>query len=287
MKMALVAGLLAAAALAGGARPADDVSVRISLADAATAGPLARLTVRNRGTNPQAGIAVAVFAESETGVPLWSGTVDLPPGGSALLRQRVFLDQDATVLVATATLQGAADARPENDADRAPLGRRTRHALVGRSIHLARCASCHGDDAAGGSAPPTVGARSKAILLEAAAGGDHDFPWLSGGDARNLGAFLRDPAAVVLPPPLPTPPPGGWPTYAGAVKPLLDDRCVSCHRAARASGGVRLDDLAHASANARRSLFQVKSGRMPQGGKRFDPSEIAILQGWIDGGRRP
>jgi mono/diheme cytochrome c family protein len=234
-------------------------------------------------------VVVKVFAENETGLELWSGTVDLPPGKSVRLAQRVWLDADTTTLVATATLEGVADEDPTDNQSRGGLGLRGRAALVlvGRSLHLARCAACHGDDAAGGSGPSIVGATGKEILLKAAAGGDHDVPWLSRRDARDLGLFLRDPGGAILPPPLPTPPPGGWPTYTGSVKTLLDARCISCHGAFQANGGVRLDSYKSASANARRALYDARIGKMPQGGKRFTPTEVALLQDWIDGGRRP
>jgi mono/diheme cytochrome c family protein len=159
--------------------------------------------------------------------------------------------------------------------------------VVGRSLHLARCAACHGVDAAGGSGPSIVGATSKSVLLKAAAGGDHDFPWLSKADAKVLGFFLKNPGGAILPPSLPTPPAGGWPTYSGAVKALLDARCVSCHGPSLVSGGVRLDNVTGATANARRALLDVKIGRMPQGGKALDASEIGLIEDWITGGRRP
>jgi len=270
-------------------KPADDVCIKMKLTDTTTVGPLAALTVKNLGTNAQNGVVVKVFAENETGLELWSGTVDVLPGKSVRLAQRVWLDADTTTLVATATLAGAPDQDPSDNQARAGLGLKGKAALVvvGRSIHLARCASCHGDDAAGGSGPSLVGATSKAILLKAATGGAHEFPWMSKADAKVLGFFLKNPGGAVLPPSLPTPPVGGWPTYSGAVKPLLDARCIACHGPSLVSAGVRLDTVNGATANAKRALFDVKIGKMPQGGKRFDAAEIGLLQDWITGGRRP
>jgi mono/diheme cytochrome c family protein len=294
MKAIAIAGIAATIAALGGAagaaiRPADDVSIRMKVSDGATAGPLASLTVKNLGTSPQNGVAIRIHAENETGPELWAGTVDVPAGRSVKLAQRIWLDVDTTTLVATATLAGKADQDPTDNAARAGLGLRGKAALVlvGRSLHVARCASCHGADGAGGSGPSVVGATSKAVLLKAAAGGDHDFPWLSKADAKDLGFFLKDPAGVVMPPPLPTPPEGGWPTYAGSVQALLDDRCVRCHGPGLASAGIRLDTYDGAARNARRALYSVKVGRMPQGGGRLDAAEIGLIEDWITGGRRP
>lgn len=294
MKASVLVGVFAAtlagAWLASAAtKPANDVSIRMKLADAGTAGPLAALTLKNAGTVSQSGIVVKVFAESETGFEMWSGTVDLLPGKSVKLSQRVWLDQDTTTLVATAALSGAADERPTDNAARAALGLKGKAGLVlvGRSIHLARCSSCHGDAGEGGSGPSLVGATSKTIAATMAGGGDHDFPWLSKTDAKNLGFFFRNPSGALLPPALPTPPAGGWPTYSGAVKALLDDRCIKCHGSGQMSAGIRLDTYSGASTGAKRALFAVKIGSMPQGGKRFSPTEIGLLDDWITGGRRP
>jgi mono/diheme cytochrome c family protein len=294
MKGLRVAGLVVAVALASPPVQAvvklpDDVSIRMKLSDTATVGPRATLTVKNVGTNTQNGVTVRVFAESELGLELWSGTVDVLPGKSAVVTQRVWLDEDTTTLVATATLAGVPDQDPSDNAARGGLGLKGRSAkvIVGRAVHLAHCASCHGTEAAGGSGPAIVGATWKTVLARAAAGGDHDFPWMSKTDAKNLGLFLKDPAGVVMPPPLPTPPVGGWPTYAGSVKALLDDRCVNCHGPSQVSAGIRLDNYNGASNNARRALASVKLGKMPKGTKRFTAAEIGLIADWISGGSRP
>ena len=285
----LLTASLAGAGIAAAAKPANDVSIKLKVADSGTAGPLANLTLKNMGTSAQSGVVVRVFAESESGLELWSGTVDLLPGKSARLAQRVWLNEDTTALVATATLAGAPDEDPTDNSARAGLGLKGKAALVvvGRAIHLGHCASCHGEGAEGGSGPSLVGTSSASILATMSAGGVHDAPWLSKSDAKSLGLFLRNPSAVVLPPPLPTAPPGGWPTYSGAVETLLDDRCVKCHGPTLASAGVRLDTYAGASASAKRVLYDVKTGRMPQGGKRFGADEISLIENWIQGGRRP
>lgn len=294
MKGLAVAGLVASLALGGtvswaAAKPANDVSIKMKLSDTTTVGPLATLSVKNLGTNSQNGVTVTIHAESEKGLELWSGTVDVLPGKTVKLAQRVWLDVDTTTLIAVATLNGVSDEDPTDNCARGYLGLKGKAGLVvvGRAVHLAHCASCHGADAGGGSGPTLVGATSKAVLARIALGGSHDFPWLSKTDAKNLGFFYKNPAGVILPPSLPAPPLGGWPTYSGSVKPLLDDRCINCHGPALVNAGVRLDTYSGASGNAKKSLLDVKIGKMPQGGKRFDATEIALIENWITGGRRP
>jgi mono/diheme cytochrome c family protein len=289
--LAAIAAAVAAVATASFAavKPANDVGVKMKVKDATTAGPLAEITLKNQGTVDQNGVTVTVYAENENGgLVLWTGAVDLPAKKSTKVAQRIWLDQDTTVLVARAELAATPDEHPVDDAARGALGLKGKPALalVGRSIHLAACASCHGQDAGGGAAPAIVGATSKAVLGKVAAGGDHDFPWLSKADAKNLSIFLKNPAGTVLPPPLPPTPPGGWPGFAAKVLPIYQDRCTNCHGGGRAEAGIRLHTYAGASKTARRSLFAVKAGTMPQGGKKLDPPEIQTIQDWITGGLR-
>jgi mono/diheme cytochrome c family protein len=293
-RVSIAAAAAAALSLAAVSSPAavkipDDVAVKLKVSEGSGNAPLAKITVKNQWTSPQNGVTVTVTAEDEAGPVLWSGTVDLAPGKSAVLSQRIWLDEAATVLVARSQPSGGPDMHPADDVARAGLGRPGKPALllVGRSIHLAHCASCHGQGAAGGSAPSLLGMSSKAIAAKAAAGGTHAFPWLSPADAKDLSLFFKDPSAVVMPPALPAPPPGGWPAYEAGVKALLDSRCISCHGPSLASGGIRLDTLAGARKTASRALVAVKLGRMPQGGKPLAAAEIGLFKDWIDGGMRP
>jgi mono/diheme cytochrome c family protein len=276
------------AAAAPAPKPAVDLAVKLKVSGGTTWGPVARISVKNQGTASQSGALLRVYAEHEGTTPLWSGTVDLAPGRSVVVSEPIWLESEASVLVADVVPAGSPDEHPADDAARAGLGKPGRPALVlvGRSVHLADCASCHGADAAGGTAPTLVGATSKEILARAAAGGDHAFPRLSKADAKNLSLFYKDPAAAVLPT-LPEPPVGGWPTYEGSVKALLDDRCVNCHGPAIANRHIRLDTYAGAYRSASRSLVSVKLGRMPRSSKNFTAEETALLSNWILGGKRP
>lgn len=274
----------AAAVLATGA------SVRMRVADDDTWAPQANLRVRNRGTSMISGAGVSVFAENERGAPLWTGTVDVPPRRTAALSVRIPLEQDATTLVAVLD-PPPSDTRPEDDVSRVAMRLRGRaaRAVVGRSVHLAWCASCHGDGAAGGTGPSIVGASAGDVLRAAAGGGDHAFPWLSRTDARALAAFLSDPAGVDLPPPLPDPPPGGWPGYAADVLPAFETYCLSCHGGPAPTAPVRLDTYDSAAARAEQERNRVVSGSMPKG-QPLSSSErqalVTLLDDWITGGLR-
>jgi mono/diheme cytochrome c family protein len=289
------AAAAAAVVLAGAPAPAatklpNDVSIKMKVTAGNTVSPLAKLTVKNLGTSTQNGVQVKVFAENEAGLQLWSGAVDLPPGKSAVLLAHCFLDQDTTTLVAVASPAGAQDGDPTDNIARAGLGLAGKAALaiVGRSIHLAHCASCHGQGGAGlGGAPSIVGAASTTILAKAAAGGNHAVPWLSKTDAKNLSTFLKDPAGVVMPPSLPPAPQGGWPTYQGSVKTLLDAKCVGCHGPLLATAGVFLDTYSGAVGNATRALLAMQLGLMPKSGGKLPAADIQVVQDWITGGMRP
>jgi mono/diheme cytochrome c family protein len=290
--LGLAAAALAALAVAGGARAAtkaaNDVSLKMKIGEIATAGPVAKIKVSNRGTAPQTGVLVRVFAnEDHTGAELWSGTVDLLPGKSVTLAQQVWVDGPIEALCATATLAGAPDERPGDNTSRGGLVSkgRTGVAFAGRETYLAHCASCHGTDGTGGAAASVVGAKSKAILAAVAAGGDHDLPWLGKADGKVLQTFLKEPAAVPVPA-FPVAPAGGWPTYAGSVKALLDDRCTKCHGAGLAESGLRLHTYAGASNSARRAYGAARTGSMPPG-KRLAADELHLLDDWITGGKRP
>jgi mono/diheme cytochrome c family protein len=286
-----IAGSIAAAEIVHAAtKPGNDVSISMKLGEIATAGPVAKIKVSNRGTLPQTGVAVRVYAnEDHGGTELWNGTVDVPPGKSVRLVQQVWVDGPVEALCATATLAGAGvDERPGDNTARAGLVERGRVgiAFAGREAWSAHCASCHGTLADGGAGPALVGTRSKELRLKAATGGDHDFPWFGAADGRTFQTFLRSPATLPDPD-YPVPPPGGWPGYAANVKPILDGRCVNCHGGGLAEHGVRLHTYEAASQWARRALFSIRSGQMPPGGRNVPADEVQVLADWIEGGRRP
>jgi hypothetical protein len=84
------------------------------------------------------------------------------------------------------------------------------------------------------------------------------------------------------------------PTYHGAVRGLLEENCVSCHATERIAPFV-LDTAESAIANGPAAVAAVESGRMPPwpasddchpliGSRRLEPTEVATLRAWADGG---
>lgn len=279
----LAVGIGASLAAWAKAPPAvNDVSITMKVAGGDTVGPLCTLKVKNAGTSPQNGVVLKIHAESENGVELWSGTVDLAAKKTGSVQARVYLDATTTCLVATATLPAAVDEHPDDNAARVALvvKGKAAGALIGRAIHLGFCAACHDTAYFTGKTTTQIltgandPARGMGVVFNAT-------------DVKNLCAFYLDPAGVILPPSLPAPPVGGWPTYAGSVKALLDDRCVNCHGPSLAQAGVWLNTYTAATKASGRVLVDVKSGKMPQTGPRFTQTEVALLQDWITGGLRP
>lgn len=79
-------------------------------------------------------------------------------------------------------------------------------------------------------------------------------------------------------------------TYSGAVSKIMAQRCVGCHSAANASGGIDLSSHAAVKAQATRgALMGSIQGKapwkfMPQGGNSLSDCEIAQIRKWIDAG---
>jgi mono/diheme cytochrome c family protein len=279
---------VAAAALAKGAALETDLSLTAKFSGTTTLGPDVRITVRNRGTATQDDAVVSVFADTTDGTPLYTTTVDLAPGAKATLSARVYPSTEAMLLVATVAPAVGADEAPSNNVVRTALWMKGAKGVpvAGRAIHLLHCASCHGTDADGGTGPDIRGTSSKGLgTLFAAAAVPHDAPTLSKADAKALSKFLKDPNAVT--PPTPPEPVEVWPTYTDDVGPLLMGHCKGCHAGPGADAGVRIDTYEGASKSAGKSLSSVKSGSMPQVGRRLTAEEIELLENWIVGGKRP
>lgn len=85
------------------------------------------------------------------------------------------------------------------------------------------------------------------------------------------------------------------------VKPLLDSRCIDCHRGAKAKGGLRLDDPEHAKKGGesgaaivlgkpeksellRRLASEDADDVMPPKGARLTAAEMDVLKRWISEG---
>jgi mono/diheme cytochrome c family protein len=272
----------------GRGRLKDDVRVKLSLRDRRSDSPLAKVRVRNQGRKEQSGVLVALRAGSEAGDILASWTVDLRPGRSWSVRLRVDLPEGTQALVATATLDGAADQRPDDNVSTVNLGPMDPPS-AGASLFAAQCASCHGADASGTPSGPAIAGEDAEEVAEAVREGEDGmptFPGLTAAEIRAIAAWLRDPVVVPPPPPPPPPPPGSAPTYAGNIKALLTANCTACHAGRNAFAGVRLDTLATASANADRALAAMEAGRMPQAGP-LPAADIQLFRDWIAGGRLP
>jgi mono/diheme cytochrome c family protein len=288
-------GLVAAATAAttapprtAAAREAVDLALAAKFSDTLTMGPGVRLTVRNRGTEAQPGTLLEIYADEVAGAPLWSQAVDLDAGGKVVVEARVYPDASAGTLLAVATPSSGPDGNPGDNAARGALWIKGRKGIpvAGRAVFLRQCASCHGDDASGtAGGPGLVGASPKAILA-ASAVAPHEAPWPNAADAKALSKFLKAPGAVVAPLP-PAEPAGGWPGYAADVNPLLMGHCKACHAGGNASAGIRVDTYDRVERSARAILGSVKSGSMPQAGRRLTAEEVALLADWITGGKRP
>jgi hypothetical protein len=138
-----------------------------------------------------------------------------------------------------------------------PLTRATTLALALIVVDLA---GCGGKDAGGGFGQ----AKYKKARADESAG-----LVVTCGNEQPQTAATAAPAAA-----------GAAPTYAGAIKALLDAQCVSCHTA-----GVTAPDLsteAGAKAQAARIQARVDDGTMPPGG--LNAADKAAIDAWVAGG---
>ena len=93
------------------------------------------------------------------------------------------------------------------------------------------------------------------------------------------------------------------PDYERDIKPILQQRCYSCHSRLKQKGELRLDAgaLIHKGGKHGPSIVPGKSAeshllqrvlttdedeRMPPEGKPLTPEQTALLRAWIDGGAR-
>ncbi|HEX4926120.1 MAG TPA: c-type cytochrome domain-containing protein [Bdellovibrionales bacterium] len=91
--------------------------------------------------------------------------------------------------------------------------------------------------------------------------------------------------------PTPTPPPPLAPSYQSIAANILVPKCVSCHRAGRSQGGVRLDNYDDVRREVRVNnpasspLYEsIESGAMPEGGPVLPANEVAAVLQWIQNG---
>jgi len=96
-----------------------------------------------------------------------------------------------------------------------------------------------------------------------------------------------------------TPPPdtsgggtgGTTATFSQIYATIISPRCVSCHNASRADGGVRLHNYASVFGQVNVSnpqsspLFnEVNSGTMPPAGNPLTPTQVSLILTWIQAG---
>jgi mono/diheme cytochrome c family protein len=264
----------------------------------------AKVVVRNASRKRERGITVTVFADSASGTPLWTGTLDLRPHHKATRKVHLDVPAGTTSLVALATCDH--DDIPGNNMDEEPVGDDSSPggstggttggtpgpsaaAIAGKATYDANCIQCHGADARGTSSGPRIVGRSAGDVLEAVREGEDGMPKFPGiltTDAQQIAAFLANPSAVTTPAPTPTPTPtpsGSTPTYTAQVKAILDASCVACHTGTGAPQGIRLDTYATASANAAKALSAMQGGRMPANNP-LPAATIQVVADWVAGG---
>jgi hypothetical protein len=109
--------------------------------------------------------------------------------------------------------------------------------------------------------------------------------------AQGCGSNNSTPVAPPQPGMTSTPGNDDSPTFARVNSEILQPKCVSCHSATRAEGGV---DLSSYSAVTRRvsagdpdgsNLYQqVASGHMPQEGTPLSTAQLQLMHDWIAAG---
>lgn len=78
--------------------------------------------------------------------------------------------------------------------------------------------------------------------------------------------------------------------YSNAVKPILDQNCVSCHSGSSPSGGFALDTYDNVKPWAENAMLYNAvahingASPMPKGGNKLDDCKIRKIKKWIDAG---
>jgi mono/diheme cytochrome c family protein len=84
-------------------------------------------------------------------------------------------------------------------------------------------------------------------------------------------------------------------SYTAQVKPILAERCISCHSSEQRFGGLSLEkfddisDFITPGDPSKSRLFVVVYGstaKMPRGGPPLKPDQIEILKTWIEQGAK-
>lgn len=115
---------------------------------------------------------------------------------------------------------------------------------------------------------------------------------LADGDIATIRQWISDGAPrPVGPTPAPTPAPTLEATYQSLRANIFVPKCLACHGAQGAQGGVRLDTFTNVRREvnvnnpASSDLYQaLASGDMPQGGPPLASSEVVTVLQWIQNG---
>ncbi|MBI5375097.1 MAG: c-type cytochrome [Candidatus Schekmanbacteria bacterium] len=73
------------------------------------------------------------------------------------------------------------------------------------------------------------------------------------------------------------------PTYDADIKSILSSYCISCHKGASPSAGVKLDTYADAVANASAMKTAVDAGTMPPSGS-LAADLVTTIDNWVNNG---
>lgn len=162
------------------------------------------------------------------------------------------------------------------------------------------CVACHGV-AGNGVTGPAIQRESARRIFRAVREGPGPmpvFPELSRRAARDLAAFLFDPAntgasppthpdpsPIPDPTPVPTPTPvPAAPTWSSRMQALFTTKCATCHTGGSAPQGIRLNTYELASANASRALSEIRADAMPPSGP-LPAADAKALEDWIAAGK--
>lgn len=79
-------------------------------------------------------------------------------------------------------------------------------------------------------------------------------------------------------------------TYNKNVKPIINQYCVACHQQGGSGSFLRLSSYAEVKASAQTPVFlksikhEPGASAMPQGGNKLTPSQIQLIECWINQG---
>lgn len=182
-------------------------------------------------------------------------------------------------------------------------------ALQGAAMKVinSRCVSCHNSQMPSGGVDYLTdldsllyyrlvipGEPQLSYLYNVMAGGEMPPPpsSLTGDEIKAVYDWIqdgfKDPGSIGITPPPPTVLEA---KFSSINRLILQTECLGCHSSGNASGGVSYSTYASTmntvqpgNVNASALYTSVSTGRMPKGGNRLTPSEVAAIQTWIQNG---